>query len=95
MQGMQSVEVAEKTISLRVSPEIANPQFRLIGPVGEAIQTLALEPDMLQAFAGALEKGVEEPQAFIHAPNESVDPNEIANLALAEALFLQGYAKAR
>ena len=39
--------------------------------------------------------GVEEPQAFIHAPNESVDPNEIANLALAEALFLQGYAKAR
>ena len=39
--------------------------------------------------------GVEEPQALIHAPNESVDPNEIAAMALAEALFLQGYPKAR
>jgi acetylornithine deacetylase/succinyl-diaminopimelate desuccinylase-like protein len=39
--------------------------------------------------------GVEEPQALIHAPNESVDPNEIATMALAEALFLQGYPKAR
>jgi acetylornithine deacetylase/succinyl-diaminopimelate desuccinylase-like protein len=35
--------------------------------------------------------GVEEPLALIHAPNESVDPNEIARLALAEALFLQRY----
>ncbi len=35
--------------------------------------------------------GVEEPLALIHAPNESVDPAEIANLALAEALFLQHY----
>jgi acetylornithine deacetylase/succinyl-diaminopimelate desuccinylase-like protein len=35
--------------------------------------------------------GVEEPQALIHAPNESVDPREIADLALAEALFLQRY----
>lgn len=33
--------------------------------------------------------GVEEPQALIHAPNESVHPREIADLALAEALFLQ------
>ncbi|MDI9917980.1 dipeptidase, partial [Rhodococcus sp. IEGM 1379] len=32
--------------------------------------------------------GVEEPQSCIHAPNESVDPSEIENLALAEALFL-------
>lgn len=32
--------------------------------------------------------GVEEPQCRIHAPNESVDPSEIENLALAEALFL-------
>ena len=39
--------------------------------------------------------GVEEPQALIHAPNESVDPTEIANMALAEALFLQRYARAR
>jgi acetylornithine deacetylase/succinyl-diaminopimelate desuccinylase-like protein len=36
--------------------------------------------------------GVEEPLALIHAPNESVDPREIANMALAEALFLQRYA---
>ena len=36
--------------------------------------------------------GVEEPQALIHAPNESVDPFEIAHLATAEALFLQRYA---
>ena len=36
--------------------------------------------------------GVEEPLALIHAPNESVDPSEIANMALAEALFLQRYA---
>ena len=33
--------------------------------------------------------GVEEPQCRIHAPNESVDPSEIENLAVAEALFLQ------
>ena len=39
--------------------------------------------------------GVEEPLALIHAPNESVDPSEIANMALAEALFLQRYATAR
>ena len=38
--------------------------------------------------------GVEEPQALIHAPNESVDPSEIANMALVEALFLQRYATA-
>ena len=36
--------------------------------------------------------GVEEPQALIHAPNESVHPDEIANMALTEALFLQNYA---
>jgi len=33
--------------------------------------------------------GVEEPQCLIHAPNESVDPSEIANMALVEALFLR------
>ena len=35
--------------------------------------------------------GVEEPREMIHAPNESVDPREIASMALAEALFLQRY----
>jgi len=39
--------------------------------------------------------GVEEPQCLIHAPNESVDPSEIASMALAEALFLQGYGSQR
>jgi acetylornithine deacetylase/succinyl-diaminopimelate desuccinylase-like protein len=38
--------------------------------------------------------GVEEPKCLIHAPNESVDPSEIENIALAEALFLQRYAEA-
>jgi acetylornithine deacetylase/succinyl-diaminopimelate desuccinylase-like protein len=35
--------------------------------------------------------GVEEPRSLIHAPNESVDPAEIAAMALAEALFLCRY----
>ncbi|MEU4253344.1 dipeptidase [Amycolatopsis sp. NPDC026612] len=35
--------------------------------------------------------GVEEPQSLIHAPNESVAPQEIADMALTEALFLRGY----
>jgi cysteinylglycine-S-conjugate dipeptidase len=39
--------------------------------------------------------GVEEPLARIHAPNESVDPAEVAAMALTEALFLQRYASAR
>ena len=36
--------------------------------------------------------GVEEPLCLIHAPNESVHPDEIQRLATAEALFLQRYA---
>jgi cysteinylglycine-S-conjugate dipeptidase len=39
--------------------------------------------------------GVEEPLSLIHAPNESVHPEEIANMALTEALFLQNYATVR
>jgi cysteinylglycine-S-conjugate dipeptidase len=35
--------------------------------------------------------GVEEPRCLIHAPNESVDPNEIESMALTEALFLRNY----
>jgi len=38
--------------------------------------------------------GVEEPACLIHAPNESVDPREIAGIALAEALFLRNYGAA-
>ncbi|WP_394252001.1 peptidase dimerization domain-containing protein [Arthrobacter pityocampae] len=36
--------------------------------------------------------GVEEPLALIHAPNESVAPSEIENMALAESIFLRAYA---
>ncbi|APT93297.1 peptidase M20 [Corynebacterium phocae] len=32
--------------------------------------------------------GVEDPKAVIHSANESVDPTEIENVAIAEALFL-------
>ncbi len=39
--------------------------------------------------------GVEEPLCLIHAPNESVDPSEIQNMALVEAAFLQNYAAAK
>jgi acetylornithine deacetylase/succinyl-diaminopimelate desuccinylase-like protein len=39
--------------------------------------------------------GVVEPLSLIHAPNESVDPAEIAAMALTEALFLQRYAAIR
>jgi acetylornithine deacetylase/succinyl-diaminopimelate desuccinylase-like protein len=36
--------------------------------------------------------GVEEPLALIHSPNESVDPHEIARMALSVALFLQKFS---
>jgi acetylornithine deacetylase/succinyl-diaminopimelate desuccinylase-like protein len=39
--------------------------------------------------------GVEEPRCLIHAPNESVDPSEIENMAVTEALFLDRYAAAK
>ena len=39
--------------------------------------------------------GVEEPQALIHAPNESVDPSEIECMALTEAIFFERYAAMR
>jgi acetylornithine deacetylase/succinyl-diaminopimelate desuccinylase-like protein len=38
--------------------------------------------------------GVEEPRCLIHAPNESVDPAEIEQMAVAEALFLASYRAA-
>ena len=36
--------------------------------------------------------GVEEPRCLIHAPNESVEPSEIENMAVTEAMFLERYA---
>jgi len=38
--------------------------------------------------------GVEDPLCGMHATNESVDPTEIARMALAEALFLRTYTGA-
>lgn len=59
-RGMHSVELGPKSLSLRLSPEIANPQFRLIGPAGEPVQTLQLEPD---PESPGLFKGVFQPSA--------------------------------
>ncbi|MCX5401563.1 dipeptidase [Streptomyces sp. NBC_00102] len=39
--------------------------------------------------------GLSEPEAQIHAVNESVSPEELERLAVAEALFLQNYAASR
>lgn len=36
--------------------------------------------------------GIEEPQCTIHSANESIDPTELENIAIAEALFLLRYA---
>ncbi|MEJ5998855.1 dipeptidase [Corynebacterium sp. H130] len=36
--------------------------------------------------------GVEEPSCVIHSPDESVSPEEIRDIAIAEALFLSNYA---
>jgi acetylornithine deacetylase/succinyl-diaminopimelate desuccinylase-like protein len=35
--------------------------------------------------------GIEEPLCQIHAPDESVDPSEIENIALTAALFLRDF----
>ncbi|MFP3989813.1 dipeptidase [Streptomyces sp. E11-3] len=47
----------------------------------------ALYPD-----AEILLIGLSEPEAQIHAPNESVSPDELRRLSVTEALFLQKYA---
>ncbi|GAB3665752.1 M20/M25/M40 family metallo-hydrolase [Streptomyces sparsus] len=49
----------------------------------------ALYPD-----AEILLTGLSEPQAQIHAVNESVSPEELERMSVAEALFLLGYARA-
>lgn len=57
-------------------------------PLTHAIQSV--NPD-----AEIILMGVLEPRSWIHAPNESVDPQEIEKMALAEALFLKNYAAAK
>ncbi|SDJ39715.1 dipeptidase [Streptomyces indicus] len=39
--------------------------------------------------------GLSEPEAQIHAPNESVSPEELRQLSVTEALFLQNYAASK
>lgn len=39
--------------------------------------------------------GVEDPAAAIHSPDESVDPTEIENIALAQAAFLRAFSAGR
>ncbi|MFD6416084.1 dipeptidase [Streptomyces sp. NPDC060194] len=39
--------------------------------------------------------GLSEPEAQIHAPNESVSPDELERLSVAEAHFLVNYARSR
>ena len=77
-QGLHRVEVREKTLSLRVSPEISSPRFRLVGPAGETIQTLALEPDpeSLGRFSGAFEPGAKQFRVLVEngAGFQRVDP---------------------
>src|SRR6185369_13581465 len=77
-QGLHSVDVQDKTLSLRVSPEIANPQFRLIGPLGEAVQTLALEADADSPghFQGTFEPGAKQFRVLVEngAGFQRVDP---------------------
>jgi len=68
--------------------------------VGPVIQGRGGSIPLCNVFAATFPRaeimllGVEEPLCLIHAPNESVDPSEIANMALVEALFLQRYAGA-
>jgi hypothetical protein len=81
-QGLHGVEVREKKLSLRVSPEIASPQFRLVGPAGEAIQALALEPDPDSPghFGGAFEPAAKQFRVLVEdgAGFQRVDPRLFA-----------------
>ncbi|NJQ03705.1 dipeptidase [Streptomyces zingiberis] len=51
--------------------------------------------DTLYPEAEILLIGLSEPEAQIHAVNESVSPEELRRLSLTEALFLANYAAAR
>lgn len=51
--------------------------------------------DALYPEAEILLIGLSEPEARIHAVNESVSPEELERLSLAEALFLTHYANSR
>jgi acetylornithine deacetylase/succinyl-diaminopimelate desuccinylase-like protein len=57
-------------------------------PLCNTLATLYPQAEMLLI-------GLNEPTAQMHAVNESVSPQELERLALAEAIFLGGYASAR
>jgi acetylornithine deacetylase/succinyl-diaminopimelate desuccinylase-like protein len=57
-------------------------------PLCNALSTLYPDAEILLI-------GLNEPDALIHAPNESVSPSELEKLALTEAHFLLNYATGR
>ena len=77
-QGLHGVDVQDKTLSLRVSPEIHNPRFRLIGPLGEALQTLSLEADADSPghYQGTFEQAAKQFRVLVEngAGFQRVDP---------------------
>ncbi|MFC6146817.1 dipeptidase [Corynebacterium nasicanis] len=64
-----------------------------LGSGGSIPLTLALQETFPEAEIALF--GVEEPQSTIHSPDESVDPSEIINVAIAEAAFLQAWGQDR
>lgn len=58
------------------------------GSIPLCAELLAVAPEAELALFG-----VEEPQSVIHSPDESVDPQEIIDIAVTEAAFLLTYAK--
>lgn len=57
-------------------------------PLCNTLTTLYPEAEMLLI-------GLSEPEAQIHAVNESVSPQELERLSVAEALFLVNYAESK
>ena len=68
-----------------------NKELTIIGSGG----SIPLCAELLEAVPGAELAlfGVEEPQSTIHSPDESVDPSEIIDIAVAETAFLLNYAR--
>lgn len=63
----------------------------VVGSGGSIPLTLGLQRILPEADIALF--GVEDSQAGIHSPNESVDPTEIERIAAAEAAFLLSYEK--
>lgn len=63
----------------------------VVGTGGSIPLTLGLQRILPEADIALF--GVEDSQAGIHSPNESVDPTEIERIAAAEAAFLLSYGK--